>query len=524
MVGGAERRVRRRQCGMAVIHRTQAAVLLLTVLSGASRAPGQERVEHVVNRYRFVHWYDSRPADARALMPGPGGKVWAGFGDGTVRILEDRNGDGIVAADEAKVFVAETWNPHGLAWRTRGEGREVFVCHTTAEYGGGGRITCFIDADGDDAFETVRTVIRDLPPGAHQVNNIALDPGGEQLWFSQGATADATPGGGALVGRVDASASDVAWGSKEIAIVATGLRNAWGLAFHPDGALFATDNGRDDRGDGPPDELDLVLAGRHYGFPEPEGDAPAGPPAEPPVAWLDPHGSACGLAFDRGGVMSGFRGQVFIAHWGSWKGAPGSDAGTKVSQGQLHRDDAGRWHYRGQELVARCGRPLGVLLGAGGELYVSLQNSGPGWPEGVWRVAPADGIALRLDGLPAEGRELALRVHAPGREGHACRIGISLGRGPISTPRGDLGLSPDAVFRYALEPGPFVRVQRPGRIGPDGISTGPDSLLVPGGQAGRTFFLAAVTADPATGALTGISPTVAVTILAGGPARDSDRK
>jgi hypothetical protein len=113
-----------------------AALAACALLATPAPLAAQKPVRHVVNQYAFTHWFDSRPADARALMLGPGGRGWVGCGDGTVRILEDRDGDGAVSEEEAKVFVSGTWSPNGLAWRPRGRGCEVFVCYTTAEFGG----------------------------------------------------------------------------------------------------------------------------------------------------------------------------------------------------------------------------------------------------------------------------------------------------------------------------------------------------------------------------------------------------
>jgi glucose/arabinose dehydrogenase len=58
----------------------------------------------------------------------------------------------------------------------------------------------------------------------------------------------------------------------ELALVAWGLRNAYGLGFLPDGRLLATDQGADDRGSRPignaPDALYVVEAGGWYGWPD----------------------------------------------------------------------------------------------------------------------------------------------------------------------------------------------------------------------------------------------------------------
>jgi glucose/arabinose dehydrogenase len=72
----------------------------------------------------------------------------------------------------------------------------------------------------------------------------------------------------------------------ELTLVAWGLRNAYGLAFLPDGRLVATDQSADDRGSRPignaPDLLHLVEAGGWYGWPDFIGGRPVTDPAFTP--------------------------------------------------------------------------------------------------------------------------------------------------------------------------------------------------------------------------------------------------
>ncbi|MDP8937782.1 MAG: PQQ-dependent sugar dehydrogenase [Actinomycetota bacterium] len=55
-------------------------------------------------------------------------------------------------------------------------------------------------------------------------------------------------------------------------LLAWGLRNAFGLLHHPDGRLFATEHGIDERGArfiiGDPDDFYEVIAGTWYGYPD----------------------------------------------------------------------------------------------------------------------------------------------------------------------------------------------------------------------------------------------------------------
>ncbi len=116
-------------------------------------------------------------------------------------------------------------------------------------------------------------------------------------------------------------------------IVARGVRNSVGLAFHPTTKeLWFTDNGRDWAGDaGPQEELNRVPAnkiGASFGYPycHAEGipdpdikrpDACAG--VVRPAALLGPHAAALGLRFYTGSMFpASYKNTAFIARRGSW--------------------------------------------------------------------------------------------------------------------------------------------------------------------------------------------------------------
>jgi glucose/arabinose dehydrogenase len=123
-------------------------------------------------------------------------------------------------------------------------------------------------------------------------------------------------------------------------LVAWGFRNPFALAVAPDGRLFATDNGYDDRGSRPvhgaADYLWAVDPGRWYGWPDfsgarrlDDGDhfVPPGkaapqpllvsPPGAPPrpAAAFGVHASADGFDFSRSAAF-GWPGQAFVAEFG----------------------------------------------------------------------------------------------------------------------------------------------------------------------------------------------------------------
>lgn len=124
-----------------------------------------------------------------------------------------------------------------------------------------------------------------------------------------------------------------------VELVAWGLRNPFGMAFAPDGQLYVTENGYDDRGSRPvwgaPDALWRITPGTWYGWPDFAGgirvDQPAFKPpgkAQPekllatmpnppprPVALLGVHASSDGFDFSRSANF-GHVGEAFIAEFG----------------------------------------------------------------------------------------------------------------------------------------------------------------------------------------------------------------
>lgn len=125
-----------------------------------------------------------------------------------------------------------------------------------------------------------------------------------------------------------------------VELVAWGFRNPFGLAFSPDGKLFATDNGYDDRGSRPvwgnADWLWEVTPGKWYGWPDfadgrsiaQERYRPVGhesvpvallvehpnPPPQP-VAFFAVHSSSDGIDFSKNAAF-GFVGDAFVAQFG----------------------------------------------------------------------------------------------------------------------------------------------------------------------------------------------------------------
>ena len=157
-----------------------------------------------------------------------------------------------------------------------------------------------------------------------------------------GAFAPFGKNAGSMVrGRVPCSGSimRVASGGGSVELVAWGFRNPFGLAFAPDGRLYATDNAYDDRGSRPvwgtADLLWAVQPGTWYGWPDFSGErgltdthfTPPGKstpqfllaehPNRPPrpAAHFGVHSSSNGFDFSRSASF-GHVGEAFVAQFG----------------------------------------------------------------------------------------------------------------------------------------------------------------------------------------------------------------
>jgi glucose/arabinose dehydrogenase len=158
----------------------------------------------------------------------------------------------------------------------------------------------------------VETVLDGLPfDDVHQTNGLAYRAG--RIYVSQGLTYD--PMASSRLGLRGTIFSMNPDGS-DVRIIATGLRNAFGLTFDSAGNLWTADNGPNANYDPgvtsenqvTPDELDRIQGGHDYGF-HPllpaVASAPAATPAATPVARaiapmarFPKHAGAAGIAWN----------------------------------------------------------------------------------------------------------------------------------------------------------------------------------------------------------------------------------
>ncbi|MBI2684594.1 MAG: PQQ-dependent sugar dehydrogenase [Actinobacteria bacterium] len=293
------------------------------------------------------------------------GGLWATSADGSSRptgkvVVVSRRG----AAP--RVVVAGLRTPLGLVWH-RGE---LYVSST-------GRVDAYAGFTGR-AFRRRRTVIAGLPTGLHQNNGIVPGRDG-RLYMGLGSPCDACK----PTDPRQATILSFTTTGRDVRVVATGLRNAYGLAVLPGGGeLIATDNGRDDLGLAlPPEELNLIRPGMNYGAPACWGQG--GPPCagtEPALARLRAHASSSGVSVVAGpwGPVAGTT--AFVTEYGSSFRPP---TGRDVIRVDLRRV-GNRWRARSTRFLTGFANPLAIVTSPTRELIVGDFTTGR-----VYRVRPS---------------------------------------------------------------------------------------------------------------------------------------
>lgn len=263
----------------------------------------------------------SSVAGPTALAFDKRGRLFVATLSGKILILLDNNDDGVV--DQVKTF-ARVPMPLGITFRDNGD---LFA--TSNVFSGPGRILRLRDADGDDAADQITVIVDNLPSsGEHQTNRLRFGPDG-LLYFGQGsATDNGTPKPGrpeedplnAKILRVDVNAPNPI-----IEVFASGLRNPFGMAFHPEnGQLFVTDGGSGEvcqfppcpPDSSPPEEINWVVAGGNYGFPQCEGtpspDRPECAGVRAPIYQFSPHLTPVAITFYTGPQAGEDKNQMLV--------------------------------------------------------------------------------------------------------------------------------------------------------------------------------------------------------------------
>jgi len=248
----------------------------------------------------------------RAMVRGDSGKLYVGTrGIGRVYEVSDSGGTRSV-----RVVVDKLTQPAGVA--LRGGALYVFAIDKVLRF------------DGIEANPNVQpvdmTAAFKLPKEQHHNwKYVAFGPDGK-LYVPFGAPCNiCTPGDEyAQIRRYNADGSGME-------VIARGVRNTQGFAWHPDTKeMWFTDHGRDWMGDdGPEDELNrMPRTGLNFGFPHCHANGVADKDikkADPcggvtlPVQTMGPHAAAMGVHFYTGSMFPAeYRNTMFVARKGSW--------------------------------------------------------------------------------------------------------------------------------------------------------------------------------------------------------------
>lgn len=310
---------------------------------------------------------------------------------GLVLALPDDNGDG---RSDRTITIAEGLDrPHGIVFYNG----LLYVGTPDA-------IWLLRDADGDLVAETRELIAKVPGVGDHWARPILFDGAGNLLVAigstcnmcqekdEQRATILRFPSGGAPTTNPQGE------------ILAHGLRSIVDIKIRPGTEeLWGVNNGPDHLGrDIPPDQLFLIEAGKHYGWPycigdrEPDLQAldhpdiviPDGSPREifcrdrvsPPAMVLPPHSAPLGLTFYEGDQFPAeMHGDMFIAMHGSYSFA--NTNGYKVVRVPMNDGKPGLpqefitgWTPPGA--TKWLGRPVDVEIAPDGSMYITDDFNG----------------------------------------------------------------------------------------------------------------------------------------------------
>lgn len=305
-------------------------------------------------------------------------RVFAWDPKGTLLVSIPSQGK-VVALGDTQITVANGLNrPHGIAFL----GPTLYIAETNQ--------VAMYDYDLQTKRASNKKKIIDLPAGGnHITRTIGFDHDGK-LYISVGSSCnvciDDEHRAKILVANADGT---------DLKEFASGLRNAVFFTWHPTTReIWATEMGRDLIGDNiPPDEVNIIKQGNFYGWPYCYGknteDETFTPNktcrgAQPSYIDLQAHSAPLGLVFIPDSWPAEYRDDLLIAYHGSWNRT--QPTGYKIVRAKL--DTQG--NYQGTEDFisgwladdGALGRPVDLLFGPDGSLYISDDKSGV-----IYRVA-----------------------------------------------------------------------------------------------------------------------------------------
>ena len=301
-----------------------------------------------------------------------GGPTCLEWVDENTLLMCDRDGDRVVMFNITDDFSSRTIlegldKPHGI--------------HITESnlYVSESGILSKYDRDEDWQLSNRVVLIDDIPTGNHQTNAINALPNGTLIWHA-GSTCN-------ICDEEDSRNAALLWvdpDTGEHGVIASGVRNSFdGVWIESMGYVF-TDNGRDWEGNHPPEEINLLVEGESYGWPDDDPDNPVPEGTQAPIAKWTPHTSVNGIDVrpensSLPGLAQGSGFTVYATVYGSWN--------TVIPQGhQIIRvdftpsfDENGNfsgWDSEESVFAKNLGTPLPLRFSPSGELYYAIFGGG----------------------------------------------------------------------------------------------------------------------------------------------------
>ena len=211
-----------------------------------------------------------------------GGPTCLEWFDESTLIVCDRDGGQVYTLDSnmsRTVLISGLDRPHDIAITDS----DIFVSEA-------GELSSYAHNGQLEQIGNRTPLVSGVPTGNHQTNAVNILPNGTLVWHS-GSTCNICveddQRNGALL-WVNASTG-------EHGVLASGVRNSFDGVWVPNIGYVFTDNGRDWEGDHPDEELNLLLEGGDYGWPDDDPEHPIPEGTLGPVARWTPHSSMNGM-------------------------------------------------------------------------------------------------------------------------------------------------------------------------------------------------------------------------------------
>jgi glucose/arabinose dehydrogenase/beta-lactamase superfamily II metal-dependent hydrolase len=337
-----------------------------------------------------VSEYASGFDNPRLLRAAPNGDVFVAESDpGRVKVMRGRKPDG--HAQVVSTFTTGLHQPFGIAFYPVGPNPEwVYVGNTDS-------IVRYPYKVGDlEASGPAETIVKgvpaggNLPGGGHWSRDVVFSPDGTKMYIGVGSFSNVDDPDETPAEKERAVIIEFNPDGTGRRLYATGVRNAVGLAIHPQtGQLWASVNERDDLGDNlVPDYITHIQDGGFYGWPW----FYMGPTQDPrhagkhpelkdkvitPDVLIQPHSASLQMVFHEG--------SAYAAEHGSWN--RNLRTGYKVIRVPFNKDGRATGSY--EDFLTGFvtddgypwGRPVGIAVAKDGALLVSDDGS-----DTVWRV------------------------------------------------------------------------------------------------------------------------------------------